>query len=185
MSNLKTYTFAITQADVASGGDTAVAASWVNIPIVAEGTIEYTVQKVEVADGEGKLQINWFHTQRAKVTLRMKQYAFRILEMVTNSPVSSAQGTDAMYFGRDEEITPPYVRLRLQQKAVDASSGARGYFEVIVFKAQGTLPTLTMKEVSPGEYTVMFDCLQATYDDSGNAIPSAMLKVKALKSSLA
>lgn len=185
MSTLSVYTFAISQADVSANGDTVNAASWVNIPIIGEGTVEYTLQKAEVADGEGKLQIIWRHGQRAKVTLRMKRFAFRILEMISGSPVSSAQGTDQIEFGTVNEISPPFVRLRLQQKAVD-SSNTEGYLQVVIYKAQGTMPSMTMRETTPGEYTVEFDALAATYNESGATLEgNPYFKVTALKSSLA
>lgn len=181
MSTLQTYSFAITQADV--GPYSAGAVTWTNIPVVGEGTVEYTIQRAEVQDGEGKILNVWFHSQRAKVTLRMKRFAFRILEIITGSPVSSAQGTDMIYFGRDEELSAPWVRLRLQQKAVD-TAGTEGYFEVIIFKAQGTLPAITMRETTAGDYTVTFDALLSSVDAAGNTIPDALFAVKALKSSL-
>lgn len=185
MSTLSAYTFAISQADVSANGDTVTTASWVNIPIIGEGTVEYTMQKAEVADGEGKLQIIWRHGQRAKVTLRMKRFAFRILELISGSPVSSAQGTDIIQFGTSAEVSPPFVRLRLQQKAIDASNNS-GYMEVIVYKAQGMLPTMTMRETTPGEYTVEFDALAATYNESGAVVSgNPYFKATALKSSLA
>lgn len=184
MSTLSVYTFAIAQADISANGDTVNAASWVNIPIIGEGTVEYTMQKAEVSDGEGRLQIIWRHTQRAKVTLRMKRFAYRVLEMISGSPVSSAQGTDQIRFGTTAEITPPFVRLRLQQRAVDSSNTA-GYLEVIIYKAQGMLPSMTMREVTPGEYTVEFDALAATYNENGAVVEgSPYFRVKSLKSSL-
>lgn len=184
MSNLQTFSFAITQADIAPYNGGAAVSTWTNIPTPAEGTAEYTVQKVEVADGEGKLVQVWFHTQRCKVTLRIKKFAFHIFEMLSGSPVSSAQGTDKMYFGRDEEINPPVVRLRLQQKAID-QNGNTGYFETIIFQARGMLPPITMREVTASDYTCTFDGLESTVDEAGATIPSAMLSVRALKTSLA
>ncbi len=173
MAQTKLYTFAITKAEISANADSATPAVWTLIPITAEGTVEYTIQKAEVADGEGALQITWRHTQRARITLRTKLMLFRILEMISGNPVSSVGANgDRIEFGNENEISPPFVRLRLQQKAVNYDTNAEGYVEAIVYKAQGELPSFTMREVTPGEYTVMFDALKALFDDTGAALPA-------------
>lgn len=181
MSNLKIFTFGVNKAWVSANGDTNTPASWVEVPIVSDSTIDYTIQTAEVSDGEGFLQMQWKHTQRAKVTLKMKQLGFNILERMTGSPVSSSQGTDQIYFGRQEEITPPFTRLKLVQRAIDSNTN-RGYAHVTIFKAQGELPTLMMQATTPGEFTVNFQCLAANYDENGNSIPTAYFRLDAVKS---
>lgn len=180
MSNLKTFTFGVNRAWVSANGNTANAASWVEIPIVADSSVEYTLQHAEVANGEGKLQITWRFGQRAKVMLRMKQFAFNILERITGSPVSSANGIDQLLVGRSEEINPPNVRLKLVQQAKDSNNTA-GYLHVVVFNAQGEMPGVQMKESTPGEFSINFDCLAATFDENGAVIPESYFRVDALK----
>lgn len=99
--------------------------TWTNIPVVAESTVEYSKEKAEIADGEGNLIHIFRHSRRARMNLRMKRFAFRILELVTGSPVSSAQGADMIYAGTASEVNAPYVRLRAYAQAVDASGGYR------------------------------------------------------------
>lgn len=185
MSTLTTYNFAITQADIALYADGAAVSTWTNLPVVAESNVEYTMTPADIADGEGKIQHRFFHSQRARITIRMKTWGFRIMELLSGSPVSSAQGTDEIYFGRDEELNPPAVRLRLQCKAVDTgATSTTGYYEIMIFKAQGFLPPLSMRETTAGEFTITFEGLLATKDTAGNTIPAAMGRVKALKTAL-
>lgn len=182
MANTKLLTFAVFKAYVSANADSSTAASWLEIPLTAESTTEYTLQEAEVANGEGKLFWTWFFGQRATTRLRMKQFAFAVLERITGSPVSSAQGADQMKFGVEEEISPPVVRLKVIVRAVDTSNNTGGYFHITIFKAQGRLPTLNARETTPGEFEVMFKALAATYDENGASIPESYLRVDGLKS---
>lgn len=184
MANTKLLTFSIYKAEISANADTNTPAAWTEIPLSAEGTGEYTIQKAEVQDGEGALQHTWKHTQRARFMLRTKLALFRILEIATGSPVSSTTGGDMIYVGREEEISAPFVRLRLHQRAVDFDTKTEGYAEVIVFKAQAEMPGVQMREVTPGEYTINFDALKASYDASGNSIPGAYFSFRGLKSNV-
>lgn len=114
-------TFAVSSVDVAPYNNGAAVTTWTNIPVVAESTVEYTKQKAEVPDGEGNLIHIWRHSTRARMNLRMKRFAFRVIELISGSPVSSAQGTDQIYAGTSGEVNPPYVRLRAYAQAIDAS----------------------------------------------------------------
>ena len=171
MSNLALYTFGVTKADISANGDTATPASWVNIPLIADGSITYQINVAEVADGDGKLRLNWFHSQRAKVQLMTKQTIFRLIELATGSAVSSYQGQDKIQFGVDSELNPPFTRLRVQCKAVDASAN-RGYMEAVLYRTRGKMGNVSMKETTVGTYTIEFEAELASFDDLGNATPN-------------
>ncbi len=171
MAETNVYTFAVNKVEIASYNNGAAPTSWTNIPVIAESTAEYTRGNADVSDAEGNLLNIWYHSQRARVTLRVKLFAFRVIEIATGSPVSSAQGADKMDIGVDAELNPPNVRLRLQQKAVDYTTGTTGYFEVVIYKARGALGPLTMRETTPGEYTIEFNALKSTKDEQGNTLP--------------
>lgn len=181
MANTKLLTFAIHRAYISPNADTATPASWTEIPLVAESTVEIAVQEAEVADGEGKLRYTWFHSQRANARVRMKQLALRILELATSSPVSSAQGADEIEFGVEGELSPPVVRLKFICKAYNDATSTNGYVHVTVYKAQGRMPTLTMREIAAGDFEVMFKGLFASFTDTGAAITGAYGKVSGLK----
>jgi hypothetical protein len=182
MSNLAVLTFAVSSVDVAAYNNGGAVTTWYNLPVVAESTVEYTKQKSEVPDGEGNLIHIWRHSPRARMNLRMKRFAFRILELVTGSPVSSAQGADMIYAGTSVEVNPPYVRLRAYAQAID-QNGTTGYLKVTIFKAQGVMPGVTMRETTPGEFQIEFDALLSSTDENGNTLGSnAYYKVEALKS---
>lgn len=182
MSNLAVFTFAVSSVDVAPYVSGQAVSTWTNIPVVAESTVEYTKQAAEISDGEGYLRHIFRHSTRARMNLRMKRFAFRALELITGSPVSSAQGADMIYAGTSVETNPPYVRLRAYAQAVDAS-GNTGYIKVTIFKAQGTMPGVTMRETTPGEFSITFDALLSSDNEAGQTLASdAYYKVEALKS---
>jgi hypothetical protein len=182
MANTNLLTFAVHKAFISSNADTATPASWTELPIVAESTVEVAIGEDEVADGEGKLRYTWFHSQRANARLIIRQFAFRILELATSSPVSSAQGADEIEFGVDGELAPPVVRLKLICKARNDATNTNGYMHITVYKAQGRMPTLNMRATTHGEYEIMFKGLYATYNDLGGAISGGYGKVSGLKS---
>ena len=144
MSLVKATTFAIVKAEISLNGGTSTPASWTNIPLAADGTVNYTQSKSEVTDGEGNIHQTWRHSQRANVMLRTKVAFPRLMEMISGSPVSSANGADLIYFGRTEELSPNRVRLRLQCRAVDHDTKAEGFAEAIVFDAQGGMAPFSM-----------------------------------------
>ena len=181
MSLLNVKTFAIKRAYISANADSSTPAAWTEIPLTQEGTVEYSTQKSELQDGEGKLIHTWRYGQRARVMLRMSVFAFNILERITGSPVSSASGVDQISGGVEEEISPNLVRLKLVQRAVD-NSGNEGELHVYIHKAQGEMPTVTMRQTTQGEFTINFDALSASFNELGAAIPSSYFRVDALKS---
>jgi len=172
--------FAVKKAYVAPYA--AGAAVWVEFPLVADGTLTATIQEAEVRDGEGNLNHTWFHTPDGTVTLRGKQTALRILELVTGNGVSSISGAERMYFGTDEELTPPLVRLKMVATAIDGSD-TEGYIIVIAYKARGRFPSIGMAETTPGEISIEFRLQKSTLDDQGNTILSAMGHLDAVPAS--
>lgn len=184
MSLVKANTFAITKAEISAGGGTNAAPSWVEIPLTRTGTVEYTKSTADVTDGEGNLFHQWFHSMRAKVMLSTKIAFPRMMELISGSPVSSAQGADLIYFGRDEELDANKVRLRLQCKARNYDTGTEGYAEAIVFSAQGGLASFSMQETTPGEFSFEFTGLKSSFDANGNAIPAAYGSFAMVKSTL-
>lgn len=170
MSNQAVYTFGVNKVDVAPYNSGAAVTTWTNIPVVQDSNVAYTLAKAEVTDGEGYLQAQWFHTQRAKVTLTMSRFHFRALELMSGSPVSSYSGADAIQYGVNAELNPPYFRLRIQQKAIDAINNTAAYFEVILYKCVGVLPPLGAKAVTPTTYQVELDALLSTKDELGNTL---------------
>ncbi len=181
MANTNLLTFAVHRAYLSPNADTANAATWTELPIVAESTVEVALGEDEVADGEGKLRYTWFHSQRANARLVIRQFAFRILELATSSPVSSAQGADEIEFGVDGELNPPVVRLKLICKARNDVTNTNGYVHITLYKAQGRMPTLNMRATTHGEYEIMFKGLFATFNDGGGAITGAYGKVAGIK----
>jgi hypothetical protein len=182
MSNVKALTFAIYKAEISANGGTSTPASWVEIPLTRQGTVEYSKSNAEVTDGEGSLFHIWYHSMRARVNLTTKLAFPRLMEMISGSPVSSAQGTDLIYFGREEELDPNKVRLRLHCKARDIDTASEGYAESIVFSAQGGLASFQMAETTPGEYAFEFTSLKSTYDANGNVVPSCYGSFRMVKS---
>lgn len=172
----------MTKADISANGDTSTPASWVNIPLISDGTITYNINVAEVSDGDGKLRLNWFHSQRAKVQLMTKQTIFRLIELATGSAVSSYQGQDKLQFGVDAELNPPFTRLRVQCKAVDSNAN-RGYMEAVLYRTRGKMGNVSMKETTVGTFTIEFEAEIASYDDNGNATPNgAYGHIRSLKS---
>lgn len=181
MANTNILTFAIHKAYVSANADSSTPASWLELPLVKESTIEYSTQEAEVTNGEGKLFYQWFFGQRALARIRIPVYAFAVFERITGSPVSSAQGADMQYFGREEEISPSPVRLKVIVRAVNKDTNVEGYFHITVFKAQGRMPTVTARETTPGEFEIQFKALAATYDENGASIPESYGKYSGLQ----
>lgn len=162
--------FAIDQAWVSTYTDGG-AATWVEIPVVGGSTLDITRTPAEVRDGRGFLQYTWFHTLSATVTIRAKEWSMRVLEMISGNPVSSAAGVDFIEFGREEELTPPTVRFRLQCPLVDEDGGnSAKRMLVYLYKVQCSFPSIGMEEVTPGEVTIEGNCLRCDDDDQGAAL---------------
>lgn len=179
MTATVTYkSFAITKAYVAAYS-TSVAASWTEFPLAADGTLTQSIAEAEVRDGEGVLDHTWFHTQTATVTLRGKETSLRVLEIVTGNATSSVSGGEQLYFGTNDELTPPLVRLKMVAKAIDQDD-TEGYFVVIAFKARGRFPSLGLAETTPGEVSIDFTLQQSAYDDRANSIPAAFGRMVAV-----
>uniref|UniRef100_A0A6M3XEV7 Tail protein n=1 Tax=viral metagenome TaxID=1070528 RepID=A0A6M3XEV7_9ZZZZ len=171
--------FAIHKAYVAAYS-ASVAATWTEFPIVADGTLTLTVQEADVRDGEGSLDYTWYHTQDGMVTLRGKEASLRVLEMITgNDAVTSMAGKEKMYFGTDEELTPPLLRLKMVAKAVDEDD-TEGYIIVIAYKARGRFPTINMSETTPGEISIEFRLLKSTVDDQAITVTSCLGHLEAV-----
>ena len=167
---IQVQTFSVYSGEIAawnSGG----AASWVTIPMVAEGSLELTMGEAQVTDGEGRINFQWYHSQRATVRLRVKQYFMRILEMISGNAVSSAAGAERLEFGTDAELTPPIVRLRLKARARDVTTEGTGYFHIIAYKAKGSISAPPMSETTPGEMTYTFTLLKSLKDAAGATLP--------------
>ena len=182
MTATKSYkSFAIRKAYIGAYA-AAVAVTWTEFPLAADGTLTATIQEAEVRDGEGSLEHTWFHTQDGTVTLRGKETALRILEIVTGNAVSSVSGAERMYFGTDAELTPPLVRLKMVAVAVDGDD-VDGFLIVVAYKARGRFPSIGMAETTPGEITIEFRLQKSEVDDQANTIPSAMGHLEAVPSS--
>ena len=175
---LEYKSFAIHQAWVSAY--TVATASWIEFPLAAEGTLTLGISKAEVRDGEGSLDYVWHHTQTAAVRLRGKQTSLRILEMITGNASSSVAGGEQLYFGTDEELTPPLVRLKLIARAAwtnVSNEDTEGVFIVYVFKAKGGFPTLTLAETTPGEVAIDLDCMKSALNDLGVAVSEAFGRI--------
>lgn len=147
------------------------AATWVSIPVVGGSTLDITRTPAEVRDGRGFLQHTWFHTLSATITIRAKEWSMRVLEMISGNPVSSASGVDYIEFGREEELSPPTVRFRLQVPVVDEVGGNNAKrMLVYLYKVQCSFPSIGMEEVTPGEVTIEGNCLRADDNELGAAI---------------
>lgn len=182
MANTNILTFGIYRAYVSANADSSTPASWLEVPLAKEAGVEYSVQEAEVTNGEGKLYYQWFHTQRGMIRLRIPVYAFAVFERITGSPVSSAQSADTQYFGREEEISPNLVRLKIIVRAANKDTNTEGYFHITVFKAQGRMPSVNARDVTPGEFEIQFKALAATYDENGASIPESYGRYDGLKS---
>jgi len=163
--------FAIHKAYVAAYS-TVQAAAWTEFPLVAEGSLAMAMTDADVRDGEGNLDYVWPHSPSATVTLRGKETSLRVLEMVTGNATSSISGGERLYFGTDEEFTPPLVRLKMVARAADADD-TEGYLTVVAYKCRGRFPSLGMAETTPGEVSIEFRLLKSAYDDQANSIPEA------------
>ena len=176
--------FAIKEAYVSAYSD-GTAASWVELPLVAEGTLAISISAEDVTDGEGNIEWRWFHSQRAALTIRCKDWAMQVLEMITGNPVSSMPNTEAIDFGREEELTPPLVRFKLIAQSVDATAPAtERYFRVLCYKVQCRFPEIGMAETTPGEVTINGDLLKSTYDTEGNACKKCFGRIEGLATSV-
>ena len=166
------YTFGIKQAWLGAYNAGGAVATWIEFPIVTDGSVELTTEKTEVRDGMGLRKTTWSHTLGGRVTLRGNMYSMRILEMVTGSAVSSYTNTDMIYLGSEDELTPPAVRLKLLALAKDASDN-EGYLYVYCYRAKGNMPSIGMAQTAPGEVEIQFDLESDTKNHLGNTLPSA------------
>jgi hypothetical protein len=158
------FSFGVDQAWVAAYS-TTVAATWTELPVTSNATIDVAVTRAEVRDGEGDLKHVWFHTRTATLSLTMRQWGMRVLELISGNPVSSSSGYDQIDFGRDEEITPPKCRVKLKCKAVDETGTTEGAMWVYLYAVQFGFPSIGMAETAPGEVTLEGSCLVVQYDD--------------------
>lgn len=158
------YSFAIKQAWVAAYS-TSVAATWTELPVTSNSTIDVAVTRADVRDGIGDLQHTWFHTRTATLSLTMRQWGMRVLELISGNPVSSTSAHDSIDFGRDEEISPPKCRIRLKCDAVDETGVTEGYMYVYLYAVQFGFPSIGMAETTPGEITLEGSCLVVQYNE--------------------
>lgn len=178
------YSFAIDQAWVAAYS-TSVAATWTELPVTSNSTIDMAVTRAEVRDGEGNLMHTWFHTQTATISLTMRQWGMRVLELISGNPVSSSDGYDKIDFGRDEEITPPRCRIRAYCRAVDDTGVTEGAMRVYLYAVQFGFPSIGMAETTPGEITLEGSCLHVNYDELAVATDKNMFgRIEAVQSAL-
>ena len=167
--------FAVKQAWM-SAWSAGVAASWTEIELARDSTVNIGITEAEVADGEGKLIHVFFHTQRCEGTLMCGKTALRALELATGNATSSVSGGEFIYMGTDEEITPPYCRFKFAATAIDDTDAEEGYVLLYVLKAQARLEAVGFAETTPGEFSLAFKGLRGTTDEAGNTIPEAILK---------
>lgn len=171
-------TFAIRQAWISAFTD-GVAASWTEIPLVADSTLELTYQTEDVRDAEGNLDTIWYHSPDGTVTLRTKLWYMRVLELITGNAVSSYvsgddAGAEAIYFGTEGELSTNPVRLKMKVLGKDhAASDAQTFMYVYAWKATGPFPTINMAETTPGDVTHEMRLLKTTSDDLGNTVGEA------------
>lgn len=159
--------FAIKKAYVSAYTD-ATPASWIELPLVADGTLAVSCSVEEVTDGEGNPEWHWPHSQRAALTLRCKDWSMQVLEMITGNPVSSMPSTEAIDFGRDEELTPPVVSFKLAAQSVDTTAPeTERFFRVLCYRVQCKFPEIGMAETTPGEVTINGNCLKSVYNTEG------------------
>lgn len=163
--------FAIKEAWVAQFSAT-VAATWETVPVIAGSTLDLAIAEAPVRDGEGRLQHTWYHTQDATLTLIMREWSMRVLELVSGNPVSSASGMDKIEFGREEELTPPLLRFKLKCRAVSQDGTTSGYLYVYCYKVACSFPTIGMEETAPHEMTITGKCLHTVYDELAAALPT-------------
>jgi len=182
LATVQWYSFAVDQAHIAAYS-TSVAATWTELPVISGSTIDIAVTRADVRDGEGALKHTWFHTQTATVTLTMRRWAMRVLELISGNPVSSYSGYQDIQVGTDAEITPPRCRLKLRCKAVDENGENEGFMYVYVYACQFGFPSIGMAETTPGEITMEGSCLQVGYDEDAVAmVKDAFLRIEAIQS---
>jgi len=107
-------TFGVKKAYIGAYNSGGAVPEWVEFKIVQDSTVELSYERAEMRDGRGRLQHTWLHSPSGRATLRGGEYAMRILEMVTGSPVSSYADVDSIQIGTEDELTPPAVRLKLE-----------------------------------------------------------------------
>jgi len=163
-ATIQWYSFAVDQAHIAAYS-TSVAATWTELPVVSGSTVDMAVTRADVRDGVGDIQHTWFHTRTATVTLTMRRWAMRVLELISGNPVSSSDGYDRILLGTSAEITPPKCRLRLRCQAVDENGENEGYMYVYLYAVQFGFPSIGMAETTPGEVTLEGSCLLTTYNE--------------------
>jgi len=165
-------TFGVKQAWVGGYAAGAAVPEWVEFKIVQDSTLELSYERAEMRDGRGRLQHTWIHSPGGRVTLRGGEYAMRILEMVTGSPVSSYADVDSIQFGTEDELTPPAVRLKMVCDAKD-SIETEGEVLVYAYKAVGQMPSIGMAQTTPGVVEIPFDLQQDTKDHAGATVAAA------------
>jgi len=172
-------TFGINEAYIAAYSN-GVTASWEEIPLVQNGTLELTVQEEEVRDGEGFLDHIWYHSQDANVSLTTALWMMRVLELISGNAVSSYNTTsaEAIHFGTDGEITPPSVRLKLRVQAKDHSSDATAYAWLYIFKARAAIPPFNAAQTAANQMEMNFRALRVTDDDQGRTIAQAYGRIE-------
>jgi hypothetical protein len=167
------YSFAVKQAWVAAYS-TSVAAVWTELPVTSNCTVDVAVTRADVRDGLGDIQHTWFHTRTATLSLTMRQWGMRVLELISGNPVSSTSTFDRIEFGRDEEISPPRCRIRLRCDAVDETGVTEGYMDVYLYAVQFGFPSIGMAETTPGEITLEGSCLMVDYNELAVLQPQAV-----------
>lgn len=176
----QTVSFAIHAAYIAAYGNGESAATWVQIPLIKEGTINLSLNEAEVTDGEGVLHHLFYHTQRARGTLRCARDAMRVIELITGNGSSSALGTEEIVFGTDAEIQPPLFRLMMVAKAED-ESGNEGYFAVYGYKARGRMTIVQMADTQAAEYAFDYQLFRSNRNTDGDSVPEAYGKIQFLR----
>lgn len=176
--------FAIKEAHVSAYAD-AQAASWIQLPLVADGTLAVSCSVEEVTDGEGKPEWHWFHSQRAALTVRCKEWAMQVLEMISGNPVSSMPSTEAIDFGREEELTPPVVSFKLACQSVDTTAPAtERFFRVLCYRVQCRFPEIGMSETTPGEVTINGNLLMSVYNTEGTGCKKCFGRLEPLATAI-
>ncbi len=168
----KARTFAIKDAWLGaySGGGAVV--TWVEFPLVTDGTLELSMEEANMLDGRGRLQATWKHSPTGRVTLRGGEGSMQVFEMITGTGVSSYSYVDSIQFGTETQLTPPAVRLKLRADIKD-SADAKGLQYVYCYKAIGQFPSIGMAQTTPGVVEIPFTLNSDTKDHMGNTVASA------------
>ena len=168
----KARTFAIKDAWIGAYNAGAAVTTWVEFPLVSDGTLELSTEEATILDGRGRRQATWKHSPAGRVTLRGGEGSMQILEMVTGSGVSSYLNIDSMQFGTEAELTPPSVRLKLRADIKDSADN-EGLQYVYCYKAIGQFPSIGMAQTTPGVVEIPFSLNSDTKDHTGATVASA------------